>query len=148
MSTMHLNLFPFERVPKGASIIIYGAGIIGEDYQQQINETLYCKTLFFIDNNTTTESCVYPLVQEQGVRTPDAIAGLEYDYIVVASSRYRNELYRDLLNRGVAEEKIVNAQHRIPIDTTACKKMTPDVLRTGIWEPYYEDVEKRCGKFF
>lgn len=42
-------LFPFEKIPMGSQILIYGAGELGQEYLRQIILTNYCTIVGFID---------------------------------------------------------------------------------------------------
>ena len=42
-------LFPYEKIPQGSRIIIYGAGDVGQEYLQQMQITGYCSVIAFID---------------------------------------------------------------------------------------------------
>lgn len=42
-------IFPYERIDKGESIILYGAGNIGQAYYKQIEKTDYCKIVHWVD---------------------------------------------------------------------------------------------------
>ena len=44
-------LFPFEKVPVGSNIIIYGAGIMGQAYLRQVQLTNYCHLVGMVDRN-------------------------------------------------------------------------------------------------
>ena len=44
-------LFPFEKVRKGARVLIYGAGEMGQAYVRQLLITGYCKVIGMLDRN-------------------------------------------------------------------------------------------------
>ena len=44
-------LFPYEKIPPHSRILIYGAGILGQEYLKQIRITNYCKVVGFVDKN-------------------------------------------------------------------------------------------------
>ena len=66
-------LFPFEKIPKGSTILIYGAGILGQEYLKQILISNYCKVVGFVDKNYAD----YPPMQVR-VFSPEAIAELSF----------------------------------------------------------------------
>ena len=79
MENKYEYLFPFEKIPQGAKILIYGAGDVGQEYLQQIMMTGYCEVVGFIDRNWDKYAKmivpIYPVVR---------IHEVSYDYIVIA----------------------------------------------------------------
>ena len=100
-------LFPFEKVPMGSNIIIYGAGIVGMEYLQQVLTTGYCNVVAMIDANAKEYSSVVVPVYP-----PDSIHTLKFERAVVAlrGTAYFEEIKRNLLVQGVLEEYIVFVQ--------------------------------------
>lgn len=97
-------LFPFEKVPFGARIVLYGAGIMGSEYLQQLIITQYAKVLCFIDKdfNKFAGSSV-PVF---GI---DHLLQIDYDYIVIAlrTGTFADDVCRNLKKIGIPETKIV-----------------------------------------
>ena len=96
-------LFPFAAVDKNEKIIIYGAGIVGKSFLEQIKLIDYCECLFIVDRN------FMEIQQFSGVDVydPHRIEKYEYDKIVIASTSYNRDMYNMLLQLGVPEKKIV-----------------------------------------
>lgn len=97
-------LFPFELVPKGAKILLYGAGDVGREYYVQAKLTGYCKIIGFLDKNYDKyENMALPIYP------PRKIAELDYDFIVVAlkSDVYLEEIISDLTSYGVPKNVVV-----------------------------------------
>ncbi|MCR5099236.1 MAG: hypothetical protein K6B14_09840 [Lachnospiraceae bacterium] len=97
-------LFPFEKIRPGASVIIYGAGTLGQEYLKQLLITGYCKVVAMADRNYEK----YPDMAVP-VISPDAIRDFGYDYIVIAIRVQiaANEIFRILHEQGVPDEKII-----------------------------------------
>lgn len=74
-------VFPFGKVSKGSSIILYGGGSVGRHYYRQVYSQNYCKIILWIDKNVN--KC-----KEQGipVEAVEQISCCEskWDYIVIA----------------------------------------------------------------
>lgn len=97
-------LFPFEKVPAGAKIIIYGAGIMGQAYLRQIQLTKYCDLVGMVDRNYKK----YP-VSLIPFYAPTDIHTLIFDYVVIALRGATGilDVRNHLEKEGVPEEKIV-----------------------------------------
>lgn len=93
--------FPYEKVPGGSSIVLYGAGEVGRDLYHQIELNNYCSIVLWVDKN-------YHAMQEY-VRAPEEIIHLEFDYIIVAilKTGILNESIDYLRDMGIKEDKIV-----------------------------------------
>lgn len=85
-----LYLFPFNIIPPGKKVAIYGAGAVGQSYKKQVEVLDYCDSLVMIDKNPGSHI---------GVSCPQILKELECDYIVVAAhfSGVRDEMKRDIL---------------------------------------------------
>ena len=115
----YLHLFPFENVPKGARILLYGAGRVGQAYLQQVEMTGYCDVIGFVDRN-------YRKLQDLRlpVYAPEQIAALSFDYIVVAmvNPEFLLEVDACLVRVGVPGEKIVHGKRRMATLPLRCVK--------------------------
>lgn len=80
MQGSHLFLFPYEKVQPGTKIMLYGAGVVGQCFLQQLQYTKYCQVVCIVDQR-------YPTIQLiDGVMTipPKNIGDFVCDYIVIA----------------------------------------------------------------
>jgi len=100
---MTYYLFPFDKVPKGSRVVLYGAGTVGEQFYDQIIETNFGEIVLWLDNNA------------DGILTknPGTITSLsvdDYDTVVIAiESEIVAHNVRVLLNDyGVPESKILH----------------------------------------
>ena len=72
----YYHLFPFEKVPCGSRLIIYGAGEVGQWYLQQIRETGYAEVIAVADRAWDKYPDIgIPLI------APQDIVGLDYDFV-------------------------------------------------------------------
>lgn len=115
-------LFPFESVPKGSRIILYGAGNCGKSFFRQIVNSQYCDLKLWVARDyqkfksaPDRFGCTYPVNEIKTIKTVDA-----YDYIVIAivDTKVSKEV-RDMLltDYGVPQEKIISAVHEFAEDT-------------------------------
>lgn len=104
MNNNYIYLFPFEKIPHGSLILIYGAGDVGQEYLRQVKITGYCEVLGFVDQAYAKYSAM-----TISVYAPAKAIQLEYDYIVLAmkTGMHVKEITQNLLRLGVKEEKII-----------------------------------------
>ena len=109
MGNSYRWLFPFEHVAKGAKIVIYGAGNLGQAYLEQMMITGYATVVAFVDRFAEKiPSMVLP------VYSPSQIHSLEFDTVVVAlrGEVGYSEIHSILMEQGVREEQIVFVSER------------------------------------
>ncbi|WP_294145535.1 glycosyltransferase family 2 protein [uncultured Selenomonas sp.] len=72
-------LFPFASVQRGARVILYGAGIVGRSFYEQIRRTHYCKLVLWVDRD-------YVQCQAEGfpVQIISDLENVAYDAVVIA----------------------------------------------------------------
>lgn len=96
-------VFPFDIVEKNSSVILYGAGTVGQAFYRQIKQIDYCNLVAWVDKNYGA----YPIYN---VKSPEEIGKLfAYDYIVIANASELavKEITEWLLDRGVEAKKII-----------------------------------------
>lgn len=95
-------LFPFPKVKRDSSIILYGAGTYGQRLYGFLQRTGFCSVTAWVDRN-------HVQLREMGlpVESPSVIPGRVYDGIVIANTyqRSRDLLYRELVVK-YPEEKV------------------------------------------
>jgi SAM-dependent methyltransferase len=128
--------FPFEELLQSSlkRIYIFGAGLIGNHFQKQINEENWDGVnLGFIDNFLTTEN-VSDIVKQVGVYKPEILKTSEYDGVVLAcSQKLIPEICETLFQIGVNSKKIIMPK------LLASASITPN---TGnAWNDYYDIAE-------
>ncbi len=130
-SNRYQYLFPFEKVRCGSRVLIYGAGILGIEYIKQINITGYCNLIGMIDQNAKDYK-EYSI----DVYEPSEIHALVFDYVIIAvrSGVHFTEIKRNLMNEGVAEEKIVCVFEREYSDLQLTKCDDADVYHGLAYE--------------
>lgn len=95
-------IFPYEKIKKDSRIIIYGLGVVGCSYVEQIHNTKYCSIQYIIDNAKGKSSRIYTGIP---VYTLDEapLEKTEFDTILVAVS---NIDMQESIDRSLAELKI------------------------------------------
>lgn len=95
-------MFPFNRVPQGSNIILYGAGRVGQTFYRQLQKLDYCKVVGWIDKNPQ-------IYDKYKIHSPEYIEELDYDAVIVAidSKQTSENVKNDLCNWGVDNDKIV-----------------------------------------
>ncbi len=123
-------LFPYEKVKCGSDIIIYGAGVMGQDYLKQMQITGYCNVVAFIDKNYENYKgmCV-------PVYASDRLKSLSYDCLVIALQKADalNEVISILHREDVDDDKIVYTLLRNTSDLSVFLK-NEEILKN---EPAY-----------
>lgn len=98
----YVHLFPFNKVEKDSSIIIYGAGRVGHEYFDQIDQLGYCEIVLWVDKN-------YLNYQKEDICDISMIFEVEYDYIVIANASINviRQIIQEMINLGISEKKII-----------------------------------------
>lgn len=96
--------FPYAEVDKNSSILLYGAGKIGQDYYKQILASGYCRIAKWIDRRFQTGKKEYAF---QGWL--DDLSRQKFDVVVVALFREEDAVEAMALLReaGIAENKMI-----------------------------------------
>lgn len=108
------TLFPFSEVGKGSSVVIYGAGDVGQAFYWQIISSGYCRLAGWLDKQWASSPKLFmPFICE------DDLSHIQYDHLVIAitNDNVRAEITTKLQGIGVGPEKIVHA-HDCPLQYT------------------------------
>jgi FkbM family methyltransferase len=95
-------VFPFNQVPKGSEIVLYGAGVVGYDYYLQVTALGYCRVLAVVDPYYKTVDQFKPLGVP--VHSPEQIPPCDFIVIATRFAEYA-EAWRAGLD--VPPEKII-----------------------------------------
>ena len=95
--------FPFAAIPNGARVLIYGGGIVGKTYVQEVRRTGYCQVVAVADKCPR-------VVCGEDVKTirPEDIFDEEFDYLLIALERQdiAVDVWRGLRSIGIEENKM------------------------------------------
>lgn len=72
-------IFPFHRIPFGARIVLYGAGVVGKLFYRQLITTGYCSQITWVDRLALRDIDM--------VESVDHVSDADIDYIVIANSK-------------------------------------------------------------
>lgn len=97
------DIFPYSQVKQGSKVVVYGAGMIGNQIVDSVNSSEYCCVKLWVDQCGDGDC----------VKKPDVISDLkadEYDAVIVATIKpnYASEMIEELTKLGVPCDKIVN----------------------------------------
>lgn len=97
-------LFPYHKIERNSSIILYGIGNVGRQFYRQLVQGKYCKIVGWSDR--TIEG--YTELQGKLI-PPEKILEYEFDYLVIAVAEYAvaQEIKAKLIGMGIAPWKIV-----------------------------------------
>ncbi len=96
-------LFPFDKIACGAKIILYGAGVIGQTYQEQFTRLHYGEIVTWIDKQ-------YTLYSNLDIKGVEVIKNIEtYDYIIIAigAEAVAQKIKQDLIAMGIDKDRII-----------------------------------------
>ena len=96
--------FPFKEIRQGASIILYGAGYVGQIFHHQIVLSEYCTVTAWVDKAYQRDE-----LKQMGVVGMEALHTRAYDYVVLAvqDCNIAAEITEQLVSYGVCREKII-----------------------------------------
>lgn len=132
-------IFPFDKIDKGSSIVVWGSGKVGQDYWKQIMTTRYCENIDIVDKCATEEDWIVHSAEYLNISA---------DYIVIAVSdpiaveRIREEL----IHRGVELDKIVSDIRTA--EDAFCELKTEDIKSQNIWKRLIKEYKNNSfGRF-
>lgn len=104
-------VFPFEKVEKNEMVIIWGVGVVGKQYIDQVLETNYCRILFAVDKEW--ENICYRVK----INAPEDIKKYKGIKVVIANSskNIAEEIQNILLSWGVKKCNIIYQIHECSI---------------------------------
>lgn len=97
-------IFPFDKVDKNQKIILYGAGMVGRNYMNQLKKVHYCEVVLWVDKK-------FQRYSNQEVSSPDKIKEVVFDKIIIAvdNETLKKQIIKDLIAAGITEKKILGA---------------------------------------
>ena len=113
---MEMFIFPFKEVEKGSRIVIYGAGLVGTDYLNQVKASEYCDVAFIAAKDHSRVK--YKAAYDYDAYDPDIFKSRkDFDYVVIASANenYVVEMKETLIRYGVDAYKIITKITKIGV---------------------------------
>ncbi|MBL0451842.1 class I SAM-dependent methyltransferase [Aeromonas veronii] len=135
---MNLIMFPFDRVNKGATIAIYGAGEISKSFLSQLSAINYCQVDWLVDQKFESKGLQGKLI----CLPPNMMDWQQPEQIIIASQAFKNEMTEYLITRGVAASKLITIEDAQEVDVL-------DFIQTRLsatpaaydWGAYYKSAE-------
>lgn len=96
-------MFPFDKIPSGKRIVLYGAGVIGQTFHDQFSRLRYGEIVAWVDQK-------YTLYTHLGVMAVESIREIDtYDYVIIAigTPSVAEKVKQNLIAMKVEKEKIV-----------------------------------------
>lgn len=104
-----LYLFPYQKVEQGSRVVIYGTGLVGTQYLNQLRANHYCEIAFITarDHNADHYAEIY------GVQSlpPETLANRrDFDHIIIATANeeFQAEIVNRLQSYGIDSNKIIS----------------------------------------
>lgn len=96
-------IFPWEAIKPSGQVLLYGAGVVGRTFLEQIKQCRYCNVVAICDRNY---SAITDL--DVPVISIEQIGEYEYDAIIVAIEKEEvaEIIIQDLQSNGIPKEKI------------------------------------------
>ena len=100
-------VFPYHLIPRGASVILYGFGEVGQSYYSQIRSEKYC-TLHQVVDAGTPSSTFYNGIVKVDKRESIDFTGSEYVVVAVVNDAIREEIVLWLEEKGIPSAQIIH----------------------------------------
>ncbi|WP_072934309.1 radical SAM protein [Schwartzia succinivorans] len=129
-------IFPFEDIPRGKKIVLWGAGIVGKQYYAQLQTTKWAEQILWVDKNWKRFRSIYG--EKCLVNSPSEIDKDDFDYIVisVSSSMCAIDIRNEIISMGIPADKIV----WFPSQSKVLMSSNPYINR--LIEPAYREFEE------
>ena len=97
-------VFPYRLVPSGCRLLIYGAGMIGKEYYDQLMQTRYCEKVKIVDKQWKQCRTIRVPVED-----PQIVKNGDFDYILISigNQEVRDKVKLWLGDMGIKEDKIL-----------------------------------------
>lgn len=108
-----LYMYPDEAILKNKKIVLYGAGEYGKHYYKRYSRPDLCQLVCWSDKEYKS-MIDYPC----RIESPDNILSYDFDYLLIAvfTSEVADRIKRDLIKKGILENKILWQQPKLDLD--------------------------------
>lgn len=102
-------LFPFDRVPRGADIILYGAGNVGKTFKKQVEATGWCNIVAWADRKYRADEN-----RKYGLISPEESADISCNLLLIAveAEEAAIGIEEELIKMGIKKETIYWQKYR------------------------------------
>lgn len=100
-----LFAFPYKLVPRGAKVMVYGAGNVGKSYVNELKITGYAEIAGWADQKY---DCITEY-HDVDITAPEQVKGKEFDLLLIAilDEAVAGEVRAKLVDMGIPEDKIL-----------------------------------------
>jgi len=107
---IEFHMFPYQVIPGGRRIILYGAGQVGQSYYRQIEVNHYCEIVAWCDSRFEV------LGDDRIIGIQEALSLASYDYILIAilNERMAEHIKQELVDKQKVDEKKVVTYQPLP----------------------------------
>lgn len=132
---MSYYFFPYTLIKEHSKVVLWGAGKVGRDYYEQIQENNYCEIVLVVDKKY--EDIIW---NETSIHRPSDILDCEYDYIVISTGcDFEDSVRKDLKAMNVSDDKVIFCEEIY--DETIEGEIVQEIFRLlQIDKPSYFDV--------
>ena len=103
-----MNIFPYEKIPNGASIVLHGYGRIGREIINQLTGNSYCSIVAVVDKRAEyIMDCPVPIYDLY----TEILAKYEYVVIAVENPSVVEEIKKKWVKSGMSEDRIVSVEN-------------------------------------
>lgn len=97
-------VFPFKDITPGSNVVLYGAGLVGNEYYRQNLKYRFCNIILWCDASFSNINNILFKISN-----PEDIMSMDYDYVIVAIDQEIRAMSAItwLKNYGVDDDKIV-----------------------------------------
>lgn len=104
--SFRIPFYQMERIETlfGKKVILYGAGLVGQDYYLQLRKYIQCNLLAWVDRNY--QQIQFDYAHIEGI---DSIKNLDYDVLLIAVEKEKlaEEIRGELCEEGIPDSKII-----------------------------------------
>lgn len=131
-------IFPFGNVEKNESVILWGLGVVGKQYVEQIKKTNYCNILFVADKEWNKKEGYNEII----LKSPEEIKNYRNEKIIISvlDKQIATMIQETLLDWGVSKERIIHCCKMCTICTGIEKLLLDSAMRIEEQEKYLERV--------
>lgn len=116
-------LVPYPEVPRGARIVLYGAGVYGRSIYQSLQKTPVCQVIGWVDQRWDSTEKTH-----MGVEPVESLLEKDFDYVVISilNERISEEIVGTLCGLGIERSKIAYIRADVLRSLALPKKFSRD----------------------
>ena len=92
-----------SKIPSGSRVIFYGSGNMGKKCLNEYRQNSDYELISFVDKRHSEIGSLDGVP----VKSPQTLSSTNFDYVIPTTTKYFNEVVKDLGNMGIPESKII-----------------------------------------